>query len=142
MQQKEVYDRRTSMEKSARAVKLTATIAERSVGSNPVANLDQDRAVVPELGDIVALVEDGSTRASPRILLGKVLRVNLREREVLLAHLEKKETSKYKLVVGQSTWVESFDALVYPVDVVYDIQGTYTLRSDPLEIHKIVNKNL
>ena len=142
MQQRQVYDRRTTTDKSARAVKLTAALAGRILDSNPTANLDEDGDAIPEPGDIVALVQAGSTQTAPLILLGKVLRVNLREQEVLLAHLQEIEESKYRLRVGQSTWTESFNSLVYPVDVVYDvISGMYTLRSKPLDIHKTVNKN-
>ena len=138
IQQQRVYDRRTSQDKTSKAVKLSASVASTSLNSNP-ARFDEDGDVIPAQDDIVALVKEDSTRESPQILLGKVLRVNTREREVLLAHLHELEMSKYRLRVGQSTWTESFDSLVYPVDVAYDdITALYTLRSPPLEIHKLV----
>ena len=142
MQQKQVYDRRTTQDKSAKAVKLTSSVAGTALCSNSTTKHDGDGDVIPEQGDIVALVKEHSTRAAPQILLGKVLRVSLREQELLLAHLQEVEESKYQLTVGQNTWTESFDAIVFPVDVVYDnIAGVYTLRSSHLEIHKIVKKD-
>ena len=127
------------MDKSARAVKLSAGLAGRTLDGKPTASMDGDGDPIPETGDIVALVQDESTKASPLILLGKVLRVNLRDQEVLLAHLQQIEKSKYRLKVGQSTWMESFHALVYPIDVVYDaVAGLYTLRSELLDIHRRV----
>lgn len=141
MQQREVYDRRTTQDKSAKAVKLAASAAERAL-CNSTASLDRDGDLIPENGDIVALVQDGSTRAAPKILLGKVLRVNCREQEVLLAHLEERGDSNYRLRVGQSTWMESIQALVYPVDVIFNnAEGTYSLRSSLLDIHQSVKQD-
>ena len=142
MQQKQVYDRRTTQDKSAKAVKLTSSVAGTALCSNSTTKHDGDGDVIPEQGDIVALVEEHSTRAAPQILLGKVLRVSLRERELLLVHLQKVEESKYQLTVEQNTWTENFDSIVFAVDVAYDnIAGIYTLRSSHLAIHKIVKKD-
>ena len=123
IQQQRVYDRRTSQDKTSKAVKLSASVASTSLNSNP-ARFDEDGDVIPAQDDIVALVKEDSTRESPQILLGKVLRVNTpdHEREVLLPHLHELEMSKFRRRVGRSTWTwtESFDSLVYPVDVAYD----------------------
>ena len=127
------------MDKSAKAVSITAATAGRTLVRNPTQRVTEEQDIVPDTGDIVAMVQEGSTRQCPRILLGKVLRVNSREQEVLLAHLEAMESKKYRLKVGQSTWTESFHSLVFPIDVEYN-NGLYHLRSSPLEIHNIVKK--
>lgn len=93
---------------------------------------------VYEVGDIVALVEETSTRETPQILLGKVLRTAPRKREALLAHLAPvPNTSKqYRITIGKGTWWENYSALNYPVDIVYEERkNTYTLRTSPQDIH-------
>ena len=141
MQQREVYDRRTSQEKAVNGVKLTASIAERALGINSCTSTDLDASdYVPERDDIVALVEEGSTHAKPLIILGKVLRVYQKDREVLLAHLKPvKVRNKYQLDAGQDTWKENFDALIYPIDIHYEPKsGVYILRTPPSQIHQVV----
>lgn len=95
-------------------------------------------------GDIVAVVEEESTPRQPKIILGKILRMEGNEREVLLAHLEPASSTEdgqetFRLVVGRSTWRESYDAVVYPIDVQYRPESrTYVLRTDPLAIHSVI----
>ena len=143
IQQKQVYDKRTKEEKVARGVKLTAGIAANALAGTSTTHLTEKDAVTPAKDDMVALVEEGSTRKEPMVLLGKVLRVYTKEREVLLAHLrEMEEHGKYKLVVGTSTWVESFDALIFPIDIAYDAaRNIYTLATSKVDIHKSVRLN-
>ena len=93
-----------------------------------------------EIGDIVALVEKQSTPSSPKILLGKVLRSYPRRREVLLAYLAPVPNKKatYTLAVGQTTWIESYDARIYPVDIVYEeSNNVYKLRTKVEDIYKV-----
>ena len=87
-------------------------------------------------------MEKGSTWNEPKILRVKVLRVHAADREVLLAHLCETEEGKYKLVVGMSTWIESFDALIFPIDTSYDAAThLYTLGTPKIDIHKAVKLN-
>ena len=95
------------------------------------------------VGDIVAVVEAKSTPQQPLILLGKILRMEATTREVLLAHLrpatEDEQGPTFRLVVGRSSWRESFAAIVHPIDVDYSRKTRmYTLKTDPLEIHRVV----
>ena len=86
---------------------------------------------VPQKGDIVAVVGD-----RPEVYIGKVLRTDQRHREVLLATLHLVEANKYRFDVAAETWRESFDALIYPVDVNYnEVTHLYTLNSSLPEIH-------
>lgn len=64
------------------------------------------------VGDIVAVVEAESTPQQPKIILGKILRMEGNTREVLLAHLEPAYTEvgqeTFRFVVG-SSWKESYE---------------------------------
>jgi len=142
MQQREVYDRRTCQDKVVDGVKLTASIAGKVLDADNSSTSDSDD-IVPERGDIVGLVEEDSTRSNPLILLGKVLRVNHQKRTVLLAYLQpiKGSNSKYQLDVGNNTWQEKFETLVFPVDIEFDSKSyLYTLRTPKLSIHNAVKK--
>ena len=140
-----MYDRRSWQDRTTEAVKFAAklTASALSGGENTTDASDHDASDddAYEVGDIVAMVDRISTRSKPHILLGKILRVYPRRREVLLAHLSPIPCTrnKYKLVVGRDSWIESFDALVYPVDVAYEEEtSVYTLRTTPTEIHNSV----
>ena len=92
-----------------------------------------------EAGDIVALIEEQATPSNPLFLLGKVLRTYPKRREALLAHLAPVPNTriKYVLTVGKDSWIESYDALIYPVDTVFDEgKNVYKLRTNPEEIYK------
>ena len=95
-------------------------------------------------GDVVAVVERTSTAGRPRILLGKVLSIDARRREVLLAWLkpvtcqgqDDKGGLYYKMVIGKDTWRESMDAVVHPIDIQTTTRpGVYQLFSPPRDIH-------
>ena len=98
-------------------------------------------------GAIVAAIEEGSTRSKPRVILGKVLRLDVKRREALLAHLAPEpgateEDTAYRLVVGRSTWWDSFDALIHPVDTAYERRtNLYHLHSPPALIHQTFEEN-
>ena len=98
-------------------------------------------------GDIVAAVEKRSTAGNPQILLGKVLSIDQKRREVLLAWLkpvtrqakDAKGTLCYKMVVGKDTWKESMDAVVHPIDIITTSRpGVYQLNSSLRDIHNAV----
>ena len=45
------------------------------------------------------------------------------------------ENQVYQLTVGKDSWIESYDALIYPVDTVFDEgNNVYKLRTKPEEI--------
>ena len=47
------------------------------------------------------------------------------------------ENQVYQLTVGKDSWIESYDALIYPVDTVFDEgNNVYKLRTKPEEIYK------
>ena len=126
-EQRQTNDRRKSSAKISKAVDNsateTATALGLSIGSSnraegaAAAKEDED-AYSPEVGDIVALVEEESTESKPKIMLGKVLRVY--QKEVLLAHRRACGRGTYRLTVGKNAWKESMKSLVHPVDVLFD----------------------
>ena len=91
------------------------------------------------IGDIVALVDNVSTCAEDAsIFVGRVIRVI--ENEALLMEFRCVDSRKnrYRSVVGSSWW-ESVDSLVHPIDIVYDrTNELYELRSSPADIYRIV----
>ena len=142
-----MYDRRTSQDRTAQAVKFTAELTASALGTGGTEEASRDDAQEDasdgefEVGDIVGLVDRISTRVNPHLILGKILRTYPRKKEVLLAHLAPVANTrkKYKLVVGKDSWTESVNALVYPVDVAYDEEtNIYTLRTTPLQIYNCV----
>ena len=146
-EQMQTYDRRKSSAKISKAVgniaTETATALGLSVGSSNRAEgaeeKKDDDGYSPEVGDLVALVEESSTESEPKIMLGKVLRVYQREEEVLLAHLRACGKGTYRLTVGKDAWKESTKSLVHPVDVIFDSKlGVYKLRTPVIDIHKDV----
>ncbi len=140
-QQRRVYDKRTSEDRTAKAVKFSSGIAASGLGGNTSASVSGSDATKDDyhfdVGDIVATIDRNSTTSNHLIFLGKILRTAPRKREALLAYLAPVENTdkKYRLKVGEETWWESYDALVYPIDVIYDEQeNTYTRRSTTKEI--------
>ena len=76
-------------------------------------------------GDVVAVCDPSSTTS--KVILGKVLHVASRRREVHLAHLapdpEQDDDTRgpaYKFVVGRDSWWEDTAALIHPIDVRYE----------------------
>jgi len=97
-----------------------------------------------EVGDIVALVDKTATPSEPKIYIGKILRTYPQRREAFLAYLRPvpKTRSKYQLTVGKDGWTESYDALIYRVDIIFDEgSNVYTLQTKPEDIHKLSVKN-
>ena len=153
-EQSRSYDRRTSSDKVSRAVALASERVAVVLDANTASSTSTRRRVkksrpgseelLPEIGDVIAAVEDFSTLREPLILFGKVMRVYSDKREVLLGELVKQNgrAKNYKLKIGQGTWVEPFDSLVYPVDMSYNSSnGMYTLRTSLREIHMDVKGN-
>ena len=91
------------------------------------------------VGDIVALLDSVSTSAeNASIFVGRVVKV--RGDEALLMEFRCVNSAKrlYRPVVDSSWW-ESLNALVYPVDIVYDRKNElYELRSSPSEVFQVV----
>ena len=169
VQQKRTYDRRTTNERVGKAVDLmgrvTATqlqedsfspeeshgddsndettgVAASSSSSSSSPPSHHRHSLPYREGDIVAVVDEHSTRKKPVFILGKVLQL-LKRRQALLAHLapqqgeEEEGATRFKLRVGSTTWLESLDAVVFPVDVEFDNRDRlYRLRTSPLEIHE------
>ena len=141
MQQKQMYDKRTKEERVARGVKLTTAIAANALTGSLTTHPPKKDVITPAKDNKVALVKEGSTWKEPKILLGKVLRVYATERKVLLAHPREmdEQHGKYKLAIGTSARVESFDALI---DIAYNAAtNIYTLATLKTDIHKSVRLN-
>ena len=147
LQQKEVYDRRTTTDKLQEALRLTASHThsfvvdkEEEAGEGKE---DTTCTPTPILNDVVAVVEETSTRLEPKFMLEKILRVM--KKEILLAWLKptkKAAKTGYSMVVGTDTWIESTAALIYPIDVEWDESSRmYLLHSDPVQIHKALNSS-
>ena len=109
---------------------------------------DDDKPHTFAVGDVIGVVEEASRRDKPLVILGKVLRVDTRHREVLLAHLrpctdddDDEGGPAFQLVVGRNTWTESFEAVVHPIDVEYRrANNRYYLNTPAEEIHDCVKK--
>ena len=147
LQQKEVYDRWTTTDKLQEALRSMASHTHSFVVDKEEeareGKEDTTCTPTPILNDVVAVVEEMSTRLEPKFILGKILRVM--KKEVLLAWLKptkKAAKTGYSMVVGTDTWIESTAALIYPIDVEWDESShMYLLHSDPVQIHKALNSS-
>ena len=92
------------------------------------------------VGDIVALLDGASSCAEDAsIFVGRVMKV--REFEAQLMEFRCVDESKrlYRALVGRSWW-ESLDALIHPIDIIYDRKNElYELRSSPADIYRVVH---
>ncbi len=152
-EQGRTYDRRSSSDKVTRAVALAServAIALDTSGGSAASSMTRqpqgrpdDEDVAPEIGDIVAAVDDSSTPSKPYVYFGKVLRVYLDKKEALLGELvqqsmctSSRRSITYKLKIGCGAWIEPFQSLVYPVDMQYCASsGMYSLRTPLRDIH-------
>ena len=90
MQQQTVYDQRTSGERVQGAVTLMGHSTLRQLGEEEDDGTTDDDDNEPHtfaVGDVIGVVEEASRRDKPLVNLGKVLRVDTRHSEVLLANL-------------------------------------------------------
>jgi len=146
MQQQQVYDRRTSGEKLQGAITMTAKrtlehLDEWHEDEQGEEKEEEEATPTFKTNDIVALVTPHSTATLPDVLIAKILRMDFKKKEVLLAHLKRdfKKENTYILTVGEDTWKEDFASLIYPVDITYSqATKTYTLRSSLRDIHNSV----
>ena len=97
----------------------------------------------PEVGDIVALIDGATTcLGDASIFLAKVIRFEENGMEALLMELRKipGEESLYR-AVAHSSWHESKNSLIFPVDVAWDKRRqVYELRSTIKEIYSAVDQ--
>ena len=96
----------------------------------------------PAVGDVVALVDGSSTCYDDAAIFLAVIRFSKDESEALLMEFREiaGEQSLYHAVVD-SSWCESTDSLIFPVDVVWDRKRrAYELRSSVADIYGTVNK--
>ncbi len=138
MQQRRVYDRRSTQDRTTQAVQFASSVTAGVLGGGSEVHEEVDTY---EIGDIVGMVSKGSTLREPKVLIGKVLRTDRRKREALLAYLQPIPHTRnhYRLKIGEETWRESYQALVYPLDVVYEEQkDIYILRTPLQHIHTSV----
>ncbi len=80
--------------------------------------------------EIVALVAADSTPANPKVLLGKVVKVDIVKREVILnTMVETSYPAHYTLKLG-SRWRESIESVITGIDIEYLAdKRVYSLRT-------------
>ena len=89
----------------------------------------------PGLGDIVAIVQPGSTVTLPSIEVGKVIRVAKNKTKLRYMLLSNIGGNRYHSALGQVRKATAHQ-VVYPVDFSYIAEeNTYQLFSTPTEIH-------
>lgn len=129
------------------AIRLLSQTTAQMIGEeeSQVEDSKDDESDPPQINQIVACVDSSSTAKSPQIYLGKVVGLKTRQRIAVLAEMENLHYMKhnhYILKIG-STFSESYNALVYPVDVIYkDKLNLYELRTSKKDIHNYIFENL
>ena len=99
------------------------------------------KIVVPQTGDIVALLDPAASKTDISFFIAKVARYTKDRREAHLIHLGQVEGSDnlYVLKPGR-VWTESLKALIFPIDIVYDSsKKAYELRTTPDCLYKYVH---
>ena len=109
-----------------------------SGGDDDDVSVDDDDDV--SVGDIVALLDGASSCAEDAaIFVGRVIKVSEFEAQLMEFRCVDKSKKLYRAVVGRSWW-ESLDALIHPIDIVYDRKNElYELRSSPADIYRVVH---
>ena len=140
-QAQKTYDRRTANDRKAMAVRSARSFAEDRLdqgsgdeGQSCGAGQRETPRVNP--GDFVALVEEGSTLSSPKILLGQV-HFMASPSEVSLLWYKRIRHDLYKLNLDGAEWKEEITCLL-PVKVraAKNLAGVYKLLNSAREIHK------
>ena len=164
LQQRNTYDRRTSTDRVARAVRQMgeetlavigdeeeeSTSGERAEGKEdeereeggPPQRQRQKRYAHCE-GDVVAVCDTSSSPSHPEVLIAKIVHLERRRGEALLALLRRDEEqdnrrgTAYRFVVGKDSWWEDLDAAIHPLDVAYEEERRlYRLRTPLSEIRQ------
>ena len=133
------YDRRTQHEKKTAALSLARKMAEESTTcAEPDGDLHTSIDVprserLHDPGDFVACIEEGSSRAKPRIHIGRVQYYVTKEKVSLLYYHAKLDI--YYLKFTGSQWVEG-EAACVPVKMEKTAprHDTYILKSSIKEI--------
>ena len=145
--QQHTYDDTTSQTKTEPVRQLFRTkLAPDIFGESDVVVVhDNDESgqlvLRPNVGDICALLDPVSTADYIRFHLAKVARFNSDQSEAHLIHLRATDEteSMFRLAPGK-VWTENCDALLYPIDVVYNSsQQAYELRTRPVDIYNMVH---
>eukprot|EP00794_Sanderia_malayensis_P010475 gene10475-11573_t len=114
------------------AVEHLSTEAASSIGLEITKNVKD----APFLYQIVAMVTESSTYTHPDIILGKVIFLDRELKTATLAHLKNLEKNSFVMTVGEDTWVESWDRLIHPIDIVFnETTQIYGLRTSRRVIH-------
>ena len=100
-----------------RAVSLMGCSILRQLGEEEDDGAMEDDDNEPPTFDVISMVEDASCWNKPLVILGEVLHVDSRHREVMLAHLrlctdddddddDNEGGPTFQLVVGRDMWTE------------------------------------
>ena len=140
--QRRTYNMEDFNEEKKEAIKVLSETTAQMIGEETeILHSDDDHQVLPFVNQIVACVYRNSTLKKPIIYLGMVVRVKTSTRSVILAELESLHHMKnhqYILKPG-STFEESFESLVYPVDCIYkETIKCYELRTSKRDIHQYI----
>ena len=140
--QRRTYNMEDFNEEKKEAIKVLSETTAQMIGEDTeILHSDDDHQLLPFVNQIVACVDRNSTLKKPIIYLGMVVRVKTSTRSVILAELESLHYMKdhqYILKPG-STFEESFESLVYPVDCIYkETIKCYELRTSKRDIHQYI----
>lgn len=146
----QTHEDKTKASRSLLRNKIAASVfGERDevVPLHDVEKEDENSGIEGELmaqpGDIVALLDGTSTKDNIAFFLAKVARFTSDRSEAHLVHLELLDGSEnlYRVRPGK-IWTEPVNALVFPVDVVYNsTEKAYELRTSAEEIFRCVHGN-
>lgn len=89
------------------------------------------------VNDMVALQAADSCPKNVKILLGKVIRFSDDGSDATLLEFKEISANLYKAQPG-SVWQESVDALIFPVDVVFNrSEMCYQLNCSPIDLYRV-----
>lgn len=124
------YDRRTAHDKKRLAIDYAQTSAATCTVDS------ETTSYVPEPGDFVALIEQGSTARRPKILVAQVQYSAGKDVHLLWYEPIKGQTKCYKMKLDGNPWVEAISALT-PIQMEATKQhGVYKLLTKPSQIYE------
>lgn len=126
-QQKRTYDRRTYSQRISKGVKFTSKTIESIIPTITNDTCEETPTIVT--GEMVALLDNDSTRSSPKVLFAKILRINCDTKSALLNQLVEFQPGMYKLKIGAGRWEAKLMSLIPGIDFQFT-NGGYQLRTN------------
>lgn len=134
------YDKRNKSQKTQQALSFARFCAESEAGPSNV-NVQEPEANAAkqfEVGDFVAVVQEGSTVAKPKILLGRITHymTSAGHNQVILLRYESIGSCQYKLDLSTGRWIEP-ESNLFAVKVKFSNKADiYKLITSARSIHK------